>query len=416
MIFDNIMESTVYDTSLPKELETVAECSGNPFQYAVSIIYENQMMCNILEQEILIEGYNYLLETGEVIHEDNIISKFFQGILSIVKKIWGKICAFFKKIFGIFKGNAKTDADFVATHAKIEPPKSIPVPKTEQDTKKLEKEVEKKIGDTSLSTRSNGSLSSSDSGDDEPVDVSNRGQGNHTPEHPRTKNIERSKNLSLEKKKPVKNKMKPKTPKVPKVPDLWGWDYTGLERTQFGCTTIDNLDDYQEKLRDLSIYNNCNSLEDIKNKSNEVLKEIPIKIVGKNYDSSKSLDEQLTVHYKGGRKQYSVDDKKFLLDVIGATQKSMQILKKTFDRVKKYFGETKKYLEEMEKKCTTATGVDQNKYKEGASLIPSLLNILTTVNSVSSKGILNKTGQAKSLVEKIDKYYEQLKKVEKALK
>ena len=86
MIFDNIMESTTYDTPLPKELETVAECSGNPFQYAVSIVYENQMMCNILEQEILIEGYNYLLETGEVIHEDNIISKFFQGILSIVKK------------------------------------------------------------------------------------------------------------------------------------------------------------------------------------------------------------------------------------------------------------------------------------------------------------------------------------------
>lgn len=91
-------------------------------------------MLNALEQDILAEEYHYL-QQGQIVQEANILTKFFMGIRNILKKIWEKICAFFKKIFNFFKGEKSTSNSITSDAKKTKTPKYLP--KNDNEAKKI---------------------------------------------------------------------------------------------------------------------------------------------------------------------------------------------------------------------------------------------------------------------------------------
>lgn len=104
-------------------LDTVDECEGNPFEYAVQAMYENELNFARISQATMLTEFAYLYENGTVIEESaedagKAVGDFFKKIGDGIKKLWEKICAFFKSIFATIGSWIKTDKAFVKKYAE----------------------------------------------------------------------------------------------------------------------------------------------------------------------------------------------------------------------------------------------------------------------------------------------------------
>ena len=394
MIFDSLVENNTrwVVSNIPPELDNIEECEGNPFEYAISIVYENQIMCNILEQEMIVEECQKLQES-QIIHEDNIITKFFTGIKNIIKKIWEKICAFFKKIFSFFKREKSTVKKEVETSKKIEIP-TIDEHKFDNAIKELKK------------------------------------------------NVETSKEL---------NKI---AEKINTLTKSWP-DPLNLIYTEYGMDNVDRLiKGFNAQFMGISIKIDkklMDSATDVQecingfkfnwNKQwNEKMKSIIHP-----YDDSKSFEENVnnyfgrTIKVKvAGTKQ----DREHLWNVINYYSEAQGILRTVFDNTKKQIEDAEKYVKEAQatllKKEQESSNSNTaimtynpnlpmkvNKVQEFeiykgilehmASFYPKLLNMVTTVDTVSAKRMIRTLNGARSCLAKVDNYLKKLKEIENQL-
>lgn len=108
-------ESVVCDPDIEEiNLDTVEECEGDPFEFAVSIMYENSLNMQNLENAVMCCEYAYLRDHGtEMVYESGVFKNFIEGAKNNIKKIWGKIVAFFKKIFSWIENTIRSDKKFV---------------------------------------------------------------------------------------------------------------------------------------------------------------------------------------------------------------------------------------------------------------------------------------------------------------
>lgn len=78
------------------------DISGNPFEYIIRNVYENQMIIADMNLQIMAEEYTYLKTYGEepvFIGEGGIISTIFGGLFKLLANAFKAICSFFKNIF-----------------------------------------------------------------------------------------------------------------------------------------------------------------------------------------------------------------------------------------------------------------------------------------------------------------------------
>lgn len=78
------------------------DIGGNPFEYIIRSIYENQMIIADMNLQIMAEEYTYLKKYGEepvFIGEGGIISTIFGGLFKLLANAFKAICSFFKNIF-----------------------------------------------------------------------------------------------------------------------------------------------------------------------------------------------------------------------------------------------------------------------------------------------------------------------------
>lgn len=389
MIFDSLLQT---QGGIPPELDNIEECEGNPFEYAISIVYENQIMCNILEQEMIIEEYQKLQES-QIIHEDNIITKFFTGIKNIIKKIWGKIVAFFKKIFSFFKKEKSTVKKEVETSKKIEIP-TIDEHKFDNAIKELKKSVET------------------------------------------FKELDKI------------------AEKIDALKKSWP-DPLNLIYTEYGMDNVDRLiKGFDAQFMGISMKIDkklMGSATDVQkcingfkfnwNKQwNEKMKSIIHP-----YDDSKSFEENVN-DYFGKTIKVKVTgtkrDREHLWNVINYYSEAQGILRTAFDNTKKQIEDAEKYVKEAQatllkkeqesSNSNTAIMIYNpnlpmkvNKVQEFeiykgilehmASFYPKLLNMVTTIDSVSAKRMVHTLNGARSCLAKVDNYLKKLKEIENQL-
>lgn len=97
---ESVFESAVDPEVEAISVDTVEECVGDPFEFAAGVVYEAQMDMMKINQAIMCCEYAYLKETGEeMVYEANVFTNLWAGIKKTAKKVWAKICQFFKKIF-----------------------------------------------------------------------------------------------------------------------------------------------------------------------------------------------------------------------------------------------------------------------------------------------------------------------------
>lgn len=122
MFADTILgigRTSIFESAVDSEIEaisidTVEECAGDPFEFATGIYYEAQMDMMKVNQAIMVCEYAYLKETGEeLVCEANILNNLWDSVKKTAKKVWAKICQFFKKIFRWLSNTVQTDAQWV---------------------------------------------------------------------------------------------------------------------------------------------------------------------------------------------------------------------------------------------------------------------------------------------------------------
>lgn len=122
MFADTILgigRTSIFESAVDSEIEaisidTVEECAGDPFEFATGIYYEAQMDMMKVNQAIMVCEYAYLKETGEeLVCEANILKNLWDSVKKTAKKVWAKICQFFKKIFRWLSNTVQTDAQWV---------------------------------------------------------------------------------------------------------------------------------------------------------------------------------------------------------------------------------------------------------------------------------------------------------------
>ena len=110
----SISESVMDPEIAGINLDTVAECAGDPFEFLTSAMYENQLTFQNIDSAIMVCEYAYLKENGtEMIYEENVMTNFFAKVKKMVKNAWEKIVAFFKKIFAWVEAVVRKDKAFV---------------------------------------------------------------------------------------------------------------------------------------------------------------------------------------------------------------------------------------------------------------------------------------------------------------
>ena len=122
MFADTILgmgRESVFESAVDPEIEaisvdTVEECVGDPFEFAAGVVYEAQMDMMKINQAIMCCEYAYLKETGEeMVYEANVFTNLWAGIKKTAKKVWAKICQFFKKIFRWLDNAVTSDKQWV---------------------------------------------------------------------------------------------------------------------------------------------------------------------------------------------------------------------------------------------------------------------------------------------------------------
>lgn len=122
MFADTILgmgRESVFESAVDPEIEaisvdTVEECVGDPFEFAAGVVYEAQMDMMKINQAIMCCEYAYLKETGEeMVYEANVFTNLWAGIKKTAKKVWAKICQFFKKIFRWLDNTVTSDKQWV---------------------------------------------------------------------------------------------------------------------------------------------------------------------------------------------------------------------------------------------------------------------------------------------------------------
>lgn len=104
MIFDNLGFLTNRDPlyEFANDFINIDEISGNPFEYMIRNVYENQMIIADMNLHIMSEEYTYLKKYGDepvFIGEGGIISTIFGGLFKLLANAFKAICSFFKNIF-----------------------------------------------------------------------------------------------------------------------------------------------------------------------------------------------------------------------------------------------------------------------------------------------------------------------------
>lgn len=93
-------------------MESVEDITGDPFEFAIATVYENELNFERIEKMMILDEYAYLLENGqEMVFEAGKLKGFFEAAKKAILSIWHKITQFFKaaasKIADIFKNNEK---------------------------------------------------------------------------------------------------------------------------------------------------------------------------------------------------------------------------------------------------------------------------------------------------------------------
>lgn len=93
-------------------LESVNTFAGDPFEYMVAAVYENELNFERIDRCMILNEYSYLLENGqEMVFEAGGLKGFFTSAKNAVLSLWKKICQFFKvvgsKIADLFKSSEK---------------------------------------------------------------------------------------------------------------------------------------------------------------------------------------------------------------------------------------------------------------------------------------------------------------------
>lgn len=97
-----------------QDLRNAEEILGDPFEYLIRNIYENQMIIADMGMQIMAEEYSYLKEYGEepvLIGEGGIISTIFGGLFKLLGNAFKAICNFFKSIFSRNKSTIESTKD-----------------------------------------------------------------------------------------------------------------------------------------------------------------------------------------------------------------------------------------------------------------------------------------------------------------
>ena len=111
---ESVFESAVDPEVEAISVDTVEECAGDPFEFAAGVVYEAQMDMMKINQAIMCCEYAYLKETGEeMVYEANVFTNLWAGIKKTAKKVWAKICQFFKKIFRWLDNTVTSDKQWV---------------------------------------------------------------------------------------------------------------------------------------------------------------------------------------------------------------------------------------------------------------------------------------------------------------
>lgn len=90
----------IYESKL--DIQNAKDIFGDPFEYIIRNIYENQMIIADMNLQIMAEEYTYLKNYGEepvFIGEGGIISTIFGGLFKLLANAFKAICSFFKNIF-----------------------------------------------------------------------------------------------------------------------------------------------------------------------------------------------------------------------------------------------------------------------------------------------------------------------------
>ena len=84
---------------------------GNPFEYIIKSIYENQMIIEDMNMAIISEEYTYLRDYGTepiLVGEAGIIGTIFGGLFRLLGNAFKAICSFFKSIFSRNKSTVES--------------------------------------------------------------------------------------------------------------------------------------------------------------------------------------------------------------------------------------------------------------------------------------------------------------------
>lgn len=100
-------------------LESVEDIDGDPFEFMVSAVYENELNFERIEKCMILDEYAYLLENNqEMVFEAGKLKGFFEKAKNAILGIWKKITQFFKTVFAkfsdIIKGNKKFAEKYIA--------------------------------------------------------------------------------------------------------------------------------------------------------------------------------------------------------------------------------------------------------------------------------------------------------------
>ena len=93
-------------------LESVEDIDGDPFEFMVSAVYENELNFERIEKAMILDEYAYLLENGqEMVFEAGKLKGYFEkartAILNVLKNITKFFKAVFAKLTDVVRNNEK---------------------------------------------------------------------------------------------------------------------------------------------------------------------------------------------------------------------------------------------------------------------------------------------------------------------
>lgn len=351
-------------------------------------------MLNALEQDILAEEYHYL-QQGQIVQEANILTKFFMGIRNILKKIWEKICAFFKKIFNFFKGEKSTSNSITSDAKKTKTPKYLP--KNDNEAKKLQLDLDKKV---------------------------------------------KEKNPNAE------------APKVPKPIDIHITlsDISLCEKIIEKSASVDDINDRTVKFMMTKI-KNINTISEFSDVINNDLPKLMIKdlFLG-NFDTNKPIEQNIKnlIKIKKELKITGTDqDKHTLISISTELTNDEKRINRLFDHTKKEIDSAIKEVNEMQKEiekfskeihdsgednsrttlaeltggdlppiqCTVREGYNAiyGTRRRNARMITTISNIVTMIDKEAIQHIVSENRAVKNALRQIINYHERLNNIEKII-